>query len=100
MNWEQFLANDGIPVMPNSESVRERNRKLADRINQEAKQNPDSPYAGKFVGIADGQVMVVAETLRETVERLRQVEPDPARCCCIEASYDYDQVHDIWAAVR
>ena len=85
--------------MSKSESVLERNQKLADRINQEAKQNPNSPYAGKFVGIVDGQVLVVAETLRETVERLRQAEPDPARCCCIEASYDYGQIHDIWAAV-
>ena len=81
-----------------SEAVRERNQRLADGINQEARKNPDSPYAGKFVGIVDGQVMVVAETLRETMERLRQSEPDPARFCCIEASYDYDQVHDIWAA--
>jgi hypothetical protein len=83
-----------------TESVRERSRELADRINQEAKGNPDSPYAGKFVGIADGQMVVVADTLREAVERLRQAEPDPARCCCIEASYDYDQIHDIRAAVR
>jgi hypothetical protein len=67
---------------------------VADRINREARNNPDSPYAGKFVGIVDGQVMVVAETLRETMERLRQSEPDPTRCCCIEASYDYEQVHD------
>ena len=85
--------------MPNSETVRERNQELADRINRDAKQNPNSPYAGKFVGIVDGEVLVVAETLRETVERLRQFEPDPTRCCCIEASYDYDQIHDIWAAV-
>lgn len=85
--------------MPNHETVRERNQELADRINQEARQNPDSPYGGKFVGIVDGQVRVVAETLRETMARLRQVESDPARCCCIEASYDYDQIHDIWAAV-
>ena len=80
-------------------TVRERNEELADRINRDARQNPGSPYAGKFVGIIDGQVMVVAETLRETVERLRQIEPDPTRCCCIEASYDYGQIHDIWAAV-
>ena len=67
-------------MMPDSESVRERNQKLADRINQEPGQNPDSPDAGKFVGIADGQVMVVAEALRETVERSRQAEPAAASC--------------------
>ena len=51
-------------MMPNSESVRERNQELADRINQEAKQNPNSPYAGKFVGIVDGPgACVVAETV-------------------------------------
>lgn len=86
--------------MSESDSIRERNQELAERINREAKQNPNSPYAGKFVGITDGRVVVVAETLRETVERLRQVESDPARCCCIEASYDYDQIHDIWVAVQ
>jgi hypothetical protein len=69
-------------------------------MHQEAKQNPNSPYAGKCVGIVDGQVIVVAETLRDTVERLRQVEPGPARCSCIEASYDYDQIHEIWIAVQ
>ncbi len=85
--------------MMTTQSVRERNEKLADRINRDARQNPGSPYAGKFVGIVDGQVMVVAESLREAVERLRQIASDPTRCCCIEASYDYDQPHDIWASV-
>jgi hypothetical protein len=50
--------------------------------------------------LAPQRMLVVAETLRETVERLREAEPDPAKCCCIEASYDYDQIHDIWAALR
>jgi len=85
--------------MMTTQSVRERNEKLADRINRDARRNPGSPYAGKFVGIVDGQVMVVAESWREAVERLRQIEPDPTRCCCIEASYDYDQAHGIWASV-
>ncbi|MCU0875389.1 MAG: hypothetical protein MUE50_23915 [Pirellulaceae bacterium] len=39
--------------LPTLAAVRERNQRLADRINQEAKQNPNSPYAGKFVGIVD-----------------------------------------------
>ena len=84
--------------MSESKSILDRNHELAEQINQEARQNPDSPYAGKFVGIANGQVIVVADTLREAIQRLRQAEPDPSKCCCIEASYDYDQIHDIWAA--
>jgi hypothetical protein len=30
-------------------------------------------------------------------QRLRRVEPDPHKCCCIEASADYDAVHEIWS---
>ena len=35
------------------------NRELARQINLEARANPHSPYAHKFVGIANGQVVVV-----------------------------------------
>jgi hypothetical protein len=42
------------------------------------------------VGIANGRVVVVADSWREVADRLRQVEPDPARCRCIAASADYD----------
>jgi hypothetical protein len=41
------------------------NWELADRINAEAKRDPHSPYAGKFVGIANGRVVAVADTWRE-----------------------------------
>jgi hypothetical protein len=75
------------------------NERLARQINQEARQNVQSPYAGKLVGIANGQVVVVAASWREVVERLRQVEPDPAKCYCIEANADYDQVEEIWGSV-
>lgn len=72
------------------------NERLARQINQQARQNPNSPYAGKFVGIVDGQVVVVADSLRAAMQRLRQLEPDPAKCFCLDASADYEQVDEIW----
>jgi hypothetical protein len=72
------------------------NEQLARQINQEARQDPKSPYVGKLVGLANGKVVVVADSWREVVERLRQVEPDPEKCYCIEASADYARVDEIW----
>jgi hypothetical protein len=78
-------------------TVRERNEELARKINEEALSNPESPYANKWVGIANGQVVVVADDLNEMDRRLRQVEPDPARCFGVEASRDYSKVIEIWS---
>jgi hypothetical protein len=72
------------------------NERQARQINQEARQNPNSPYAGKFVCIANGQVVAVEDSLQAAIERLRQVEPDPAKCFCLDASADYDRVDEIW----
>jgi hypothetical protein len=80
-------------------SIASANEQLARQINQQARQDPKSQYAGKLVGIANGQVVVVADTWREVADRLRQVEPDPARCRCIEASADYDRLEEIWRVV-
>lgn len=77
-------------------SVQEQNRELAEKINQEARLDPSSPYANKFVGIANGQVVVVADDDSEVSRRLRQIEPDPSKCFFLEASRDYDQVEEIW----
>jgi hypothetical protein len=77
-------------------SIASANEQLVRQINQQARQDPKSPYAGKLVGIANGQVVVVADTWREVVDCLRQVERDPARCRCFEASADYDRVEEIW----
>jgi len=57
-------------------SIPAMNRELAERINAGAKRDPHSPYVGKFVGIANGQIMAVADSWREVSRRLRQVEPD------------------------
>jgi hypothetical protein len=78
-------------------TVQDRNRELARRINDEARRNPNSPYAGKFVGLANGQVVVVGDDLDEVVRGLRQVEPDPQKAFCLEAGLDYDEIQDIWS---
>jgi hypothetical protein len=73
----------------------ERNRELAPQISEAARRNPQ--YMGKFIGIANGQAVVLADSLQEMMQRLRQIEPDPAKRYTVEASYDYDEVVDIWS---
>ena len=82
--------------MADTEAIGLANERLAQQINHEARNNPSSPYAGKFVGIANGQVVVVASTWREVAERLRQAEADPNKCYALEASADYERVEEIW----
>src|SRR5436190_22299849 len=82
--------------MSAASTVQARNRELAAKINEQARRDPHSPYANKFVGLANGQVVVVADDPDELARRLRQAEPDPTRTFWVEASRDYDQVEEIW----
>jgi hypothetical protein len=81
--------------MSDGRTVLQINEELAMRINKEALSNPQSPYANKFVGIANGQVVVVADSLQEMAERLWQIEPDSSKIFGIEASHDYSEVVEI-----
>jgi hypothetical protein len=76
--------------------VQDFNRQLARRIIEEARDNPQSPYAGKFIGIAGGRVVAVAGDWDELARRLRQAEPDPAQALCLEVGADHDAVQEIW----
>jgi Family of unknown function (DUF5678) len=80
--------------------VKEQDRRLAREINQDARTNPSSPYLGKFVAIADGQVVAVGERLDEVVAAFRKVVPDRNQGLVIEASADYDGPHEIWSSDR
>ncbi|HVA47878.1 MAG TPA: hypothetical protein VNH11_16030 [Pirellulales bacterium] len=80
-----------------SKTVQELNRELADKLAEEGRIDPNSVYAGKFVGIANGQIAVVANDLNEMVSRLHQVEPDPSNTFGVEVGRDYDVVDEIWA---
>jgi tetrahydromethanopterin S-methyltransferase subunit G len=48
------------------------------------------------VGIANGQVVVVADDLAELMRRLEQIEPNPQKTFWVEASRDCDEVIEIW----
>ena len=83
--------------MSNVNAVQQLNRELARKINEETLKNPQSPYADKYVGISNGQVVVVADDLDELVNGLQQAEPDPAKTLVVEASRDYTEVEYIWS---
>jgi hypothetical protein len=83
--------------MADSLAVSQLNREVADRINEEALKDPSSPLAGKFVGIIDGQVVVVADDLDEAVKRLLETGADRSRMFCFEAGLDYSRVVEIWS---
>jgi hypothetical protein len=83
--------------MPLATPVFEANQELAFRINQEARANPQSPYAGKYVGLANGEVVVVTDDFESMISKLRQIEPDPRKCYGLEASEDLTKVHEIWS---
>lgn len=76
--------------------IRELNTALVEKINREALGDPKSPYAGKWVGVANGKVVAVADTLNDAALELRRIEPDPARTRLIEASRDYSVVEYVW----
>lgn len=85
--------------MPDVRTLQQLNRELARKINEETLRNPQSPYANKYVGLANGRVVVVADDLDELVSGLQQAEPDPAKTFGIEASRDYTVVEHIWRVI-
>jgi hypothetical protein len=70
--------------MDERNAIIDRNRELARRINDELLRDPNSPYAGKWVGIANGQVVVVGDSWEEVDKRLDEIEPDSFRTLCVE----------------
>jgi hypothetical protein len=76
-------------------TIQQLNRDLAADLVEHAKKNPQSSFAGKKVGIANGKVVVVSDDWDEIGCRLRQAEPDGAKRYCIDIGADYHGVHEI-----
>jgi hypothetical protein len=70
--------------MSERQEIIDRNREVMRRINDELLRDPNSPYAGKWIGIANGQVVLVGDTFDDVKKRLREIESDPFRCFCME----------------
>jgi hypothetical protein len=77
--------------------VQKLNRELAERINDEARKDPASPYTGKWVGIAKGQVVVVTDDPEALYYRLQEIEPDPRRVFGVDAGHDPNKVEYVWS---
>lgn len=67
-------------------TVFELNREVAQRVRQEVLADPSSPYAGKVVGIANGEVVLIGDDRDATLRRLVEIEPNKWRCCIYEPS--------------
>jgi len=81
--------------MEKNGTVRTLNRRLAQKVKREGKENPKSPYAKRYVGIANGKVIVVAETLDDMMKALRKAEPDATKCMGVDLVGDYDKVYEV-----
>jgi phage FluMu gp28-like protein len=82
--------------MATAKTTADINRDLADKLVNEARNTPKFIYAGKFVGIVNGQVVAVADDWDELAARLHAIEPDPAKTFGVEIGRDYDVVEKIW----
>jgi hypothetical protein len=69
--------------MSDPNTVQELNEQLARKIHEDAQKKPHSPYAHKYVGIANGRDVVAADDLDEVIRRLKEIEPDPEKRYCI-----------------
>ncbi len=78
-----------------SATIQQVNRDLGDKLIEEAKRDPQSPYMWKFVGIANGQIVVVADDLDEVCRRLEDVESDPQKTFCLQIGPDYEKVYEV-----
>lgn len=76
-------------------SIAATNERLARRVRREGKSDPNSPFANRFVGIASGQIVVIADSLNDVSKRLSKFETDASKCYIVDVAADYDRVYEI-----
>ena len=81
--------------MEKNGTMKSLNERLARKVRREGLNDPRSPYANRFVGIANGKVVVVADSLDEMATQLRKIEPDASKCRAIDVAADYDRTYEV-----
>ena len=81
--------------MEKNGSIRAINERLARKVRREGQADPKSPYANRFVGLANGKVVVIADTLSDASRQLRQIELDSSRRFIVDVAADYDRVYEV-----
>lgn len=76
--------------MTPTKSIAEINRELGEWVLEDAKRNPQA-YAGRFVGIANGKVVIATNDLNEFARKLREVDPNTANLYGVDIAYDYSK---------
>jgi hypothetical protein len=85
--------------MATRDEVNRLNLELGTKIQDEIARDPNSPYAGKWIGVVNGQVVIVSEDGDEVLRRLCEVEPEPALRLIVEgAGVSEDELRDITEA--
>ncbi len=74
------------------------NAEFGMRLNRETRADPDSPYAGKYIVIADCQIVTVANTLDEMHAQILELGLNPREASYVQASADYET--PIWMPIR
>jgi hypothetical protein len=76
-------------------AMRRLNEEVARRINTETRADPSSPYANKYVGLVNGEVVIVTDDWDELGRRLDELDPENNGSFWFEASRDPDEVYRV-----
>lgn len=84
--------------MSDFDAIQDLNEALARKIHEEARRNPNSPYANKCVAIFNGQDIVAADDWDELDRLLEEREPVPEDCLCawIDPNTHFGEENEIW----
>lgn len=75
----------------------QKNWEFARQLSREARANPDSPYAGKFVGVSGQQVVALADTPEALDGALAALNCNRDDCMVIDTNYDHDRTMMVWS---
>ena len=70
---------------------------FARQLSREARANPDSPYAGKYVGVWEQRVVAIANDLDDALRQMSALGEEARDATWIEASADYERTYAIWS---